>query len=349
MVRPVPPGGLTYHAGRREDIPPPLLTSQVTARECQNLLNLSLAKQPMSCVLEKVVCPREEMASYETLWAMEKVTLKAISDLFRQRPGLPSQLLRSLASTELFLESLHQEVCSYLARLCGFMVCVNGTFQYPRRLQDARYPIQLFYYRGYIGLAETRCVSVVGARKATPAGIKRAERLSRELAEAGFTIVSGLATGIDTAAMKAAIASKNGHTIGVIGTPLNEVYPKENAELQEEVAANHLLVSQVPFFRYARQSFPTKKYYFPERNETMAALSEATVIVEASDTSGSLTQARAALQQGRKLFILNSCFENPKITWPEYYEARGAVRVRETADIVNALGKSDGGSELAET
>ena len=153
--------------------------------------------------------------------------------------------------------------------------------------------------------------------------MKRADRLSREVVEAGFTIVSGLAAGIDTAAHRASLATKKGHTIGVIGTPLNEVYPKENLDLQECVAADHLLISQVPFYRYAHQPFKTKSYYFPERNETMAALSEATIIVEASDTSGSLTQARAALQQGRKLFILNSCFENRPITWPTTFAARG--------------------------
>ena len=91
--------------------------------------------------------------------------------------------------------------------------------------------------------------------------------------------------------------------------------------------------------RYSHQPFATKPDYFPERNETMAAMSEATVIVEASDTSGSLTQARECLRQGRKLFILNSCFENPDITWPATYEKRGAVRVQKTADILEVLGK----------
>ena len=138
--------------------------------------------------------------------------------------------------------------------------------------------------------------------------------------------------------MKAAMETEGGRTIGVIGTPINENYPKSNKQLQECVAQEHLLVSQVPFYHYAHEPFTHKKRYFPERNETMSALSEATIIVEASDTSGSLTQARACLQQGRKLFILNSCFENREISWPSTYEKRGAIRIRELDDILEALG-----------
>src|SRR5690606_30700269 len=96
-------------------------------------------------------------------------------------------------------------------------------------------------------------------------------------------------------------------TVGVIGTPVNQSYPKENADLQEHVAREYLLVSQEPFYRYSIEPFPAKRRYFPERTETMAALTQATIIVEASETSGTLTQARAALRHGRKQFILNSC------------------------------------------
>lgn len=86
--------------------------------------------------------------------------------------------------------------------------------------------------------------------------------------------------------------------VGVIGTPISESYPKENSELQEEVARCHLLLSQVPFYRYSKQPFATKKFYFPARNVTMAAFSEATVIVEASDTSGSLAGPRVHSRAG---------------------------------------------------
>ena len=294
----------------------------------------------MNTLLKHAVSLREEMNSYETLWGMRDATQKTIAELFQQHPGLPSGVLDRLKGTDLFLDELYDSVRSFLDSLTGFSVSVYGAFQYPSMLRSAQYPLELFYYRGQIEVAESRCVSVVGARKVSDLGAKRASRLSRELVEAGFTIVSGLAQGVDTHAMKSAIAA-GGRTIGVIGTPINQVYPKENAELQEQVAKEFLLISQVPFYRYQHQPFKTKRFYFPQRNETMAALSEATIIVEASDTSGSLTQARAALQQGRKLFILNSCFENPDIKWPHTYEERGAIRVRTTDDVLSHLGNEE--------
>jgi len=94
----------------------------------------------------------------------------------------------------------------------------------------------------------------------------------------------------------------------------------------------------VPVLRYRNQTVPHNRFFFPERNVTMSALTEATVIVEAGETSGTLTQARAALYQGRKLFVLNSCFERMDITWPAYFERRGAIRVRESEDIWKTLG-----------
>ncbi|EFK6515218.1 DNA-processing protein DprA, partial [Escherichia coli] len=92
-------------------------------------------------------------------------------------------------------------------------------------------------------------------------------------------------------------------------------------------------ISQVPFHRYLEQDYRSNRIFFPERNVTMSALTEATIIIEASETSGTLTQARAALAQGRKLFILESCFRNPSITWPARFEAQGAIRVRNYEDI----------------
>jgi len=156
------------------------------------------------------------------------------------------------------------------------------------------------------------------------------------LVERNFTVVSGLAEGIDIAAHTSAIES-GGRTIAVIGTPLGLYYPKGHRAVQDRIASEHLLISQVPVLRYERQAVPQNKLFFPERNVTMSALTEGTVIVEAGETSGTLTQARAALHQGRKLFILESCFHRSDITWPKRFEERGAVRVRSTDDIWSAL------------
>ena len=151
-----------------------------------------------------------------------------------------------------------------------------------------------------------------------------------------FTIFSGLASGIDTIAHKTALKCK-GKTVAVLGTPLSHTYPKENIELQNLIASKHLLISQVPFVKYGESRHTFNRFYFPERNKTMSALSEATVIVEAGETSGTLTQAKAALKQGRKLFILNNCFENKSLSWPHKFEDKGAIRVHHTNDILRAL------------
>jgi DNA processing protein len=146
-----------------------------------------------------------------------------------------------------------------------------------------------------------------------------------------------LAEGVDTAAHTAAL-EHGGHTIAVVGTQLGHIYPKSNVALQERIATDHLLISQVPLLRYEQQHVPQNRLFFPERNITMSALIEGTIIVEAGETSGTLIQARAAMHQGRKLFILESCFEWTDIIWPQKFLKEGAVRVRSSDDIWPALG-----------
>ena len=145
-------------------------------------------------------------------------------------------------------------------------------------------------------------------------------------------MVSGLAKGIDRVAHTTAI-EQGGKTIAVLGTPLNRVYPKENTDLQRWLGDEFLLISQVPVLKYMLAKNPrVNSYFFPERNVTMSALTIGTVIVEAGETSGTLYQARAAMQQGRKLFILDSCFRRG-LTWPNKFAEQGAVRVRDYDDI----------------
>ena len=204
-------------------------------------------------------------------------------------------------------------------------------------MRDATEPIEMLYFLGSWELAEApRRVAVVGTRQATPEGVARTRKLVRALVEHDFTIVSGLAQGVDTIAHQTAIEA-GGRTIAVLGTPISEVYPKENKDLQRRMAEEFLVVSQVPVLRYRAQGPNGNKLFFPERNKTMSALTEATIIVEASETSGTLIQAKAALDQGRKLFILDSNFGNASITWPAKFERLGAIRVREFEDIRREL------------
>lgn len=283
---------------------------------------------------ESVISPLRELGAYEYLFAEKQHTFKSLADLFRDNPGsLPSDFVEPNLAYEFGMRVRD------LMKQTGVDdtgVRIHGAGEYPAKLRHAKHPMELLYYRGTWELSEMKSVAIVGARKASEEGVKRARQLSNGLSEMGFAIVSGLAHGIDVAAHVAAI--ENGKpTIAVIGTPLSESYPKENADIQEYLARAHLVISQVPFLAYRQWPFNRKRSLFPERNATMSAISDATVIVEASDTSGTLTQARAAFQQGRKLFILNSCFENRDISWPAKFEKKGAIRVKTLNDIAEVL------------
>ncbi|MBN9289522.1 MAG: DNA processing protein DprA [Gammaproteobacteria bacterium 39-13] len=275
-----------------------------------------------------------EAVAYEALWDKKDTTFKRIAELFGSHPeSLPSQLI---STNE--IKSYEQEFDNIIKKynVPTFGIILHNVDEFPQKLRDAKYPVELFYFRGYWDLVESKCISVVGTRHPTPEGIKRAKKLVKHLVEDGFTIVSGLATGIDTVAHETAI-ELGGKTIAVIGTPLSHNYPKENVKLQDEIAENHLLISQVPFCKYEHQPININRLFFPERNITMSALSLGSIIVEAGETSGTLIQARAALSQNRKLFILENNFLNEKLTWPQKYLKKGAIRVKDYEEIKASL------------
>ena len=274
------------------------------------------------------------MGAYEALWSESQASFKRIADRFRANPGaVPSDFVQRAVA-----EKIADQVLKILrsALIGRFGVAVHGAAEYPEELRKAEHPVELLYYQGWWDLVNSPSVAVVGTRKPTPEGEARAKKLVKHLVEDNFTIISGIAAGIDTIAHQTAIES-GGLTIGVIGTPLSSAYPPANIELQHLIAKEFLLLSQVPVLRYAMQTPYHNKFFFPARNVTMAALSQATVIIEAGETSGTLTQARAALHQGKKLFILDSCFQNKDLTWPARFEAQGAIRVRNYEDIQEHL------------
>lgn len=284
------------------------------------------------------ISPRLEMFAYESLWKGEGAWFKSVANLFRENHGaVPSDLVPK-SEIDAAAAELRELLGSQLATIG---IRVNGAGEYPSKLRDADHPIEVLYFRGHWELVETPCVAIVGSRNPSDEGVHLTRRIANALVREDFTIVSGLAKGIDSAAHREAIAA-NGRTIAVVGTPLNSVYPKENADLQEEIANKHLLISQVPFLRYRNQHYKANSYFFPARNVTMSALTQATVIVEAGNTSGTLVQARAALAQGRKLFILESCFRNSELTWPQRFEAQGAIRVQNVTQILRELNLTKG-------
>lgn len=187
------------------------------------------------------------------------------------------------------------------------------------------------YYAGDASLLDKPSVAIVGAREVSDAGKSRAYKLARELSEAGIVVVSGLAKGVDTAAHYGAIQNA-GRTISVIGTPLTKAYPAENKSLQEEIYTNHLLLS--PF----APGDAVFRSNFPKRNRVMALISDATVIVEASDTSGSLHQAAECVRSDRWLFIMKTVADDPTLSWPKKFIGQPKVAVLTgTQDVLDRL------------
>lgn len=191
----------------------------------------------------------------------------------------------------------------------------------------------LLHYAGDLTVLDSPCVSIVGTREVSEEGFKRAHRLARELAKADVTVVSGLAKGVDTAALTGALKN-GGRVMAVIGTPLAKAYPAQNAALQEQIWQEHLLLS--PF----GEGEAVFRSNFPKRNRVMAALSDATVIVEASDTSGTLHQAAECQRLGRWLFIMKSVVEDPNLSWPQKFIDKPMVKVLEnTSELLNCIRK----------
>jgi DNA processing protein len=281
------------------------------------------------------IVPFREIVAYEALWADRSTSFKSLANMFAQRPGArPSDFVEEYKITELY--PTIQQLLLNGKQAFHTNLLINGTFDYPKRLLDAKEPVELLYYTGNLDYLQARCIAIVGTRNPSSKGIATVIELTKQLVADDFTIVSGLAMGIDTHAHIAALAA-GGRIIAVIGTPLNRVYPEENAKLQDLIAREHLLISQVPFFRYTQQTFVGNKLFFPERNKTMSALSEATLIIEAGETSGTLIQARAALDQKRKLLIWEDCFLNKEITWPKRFVEKGAIRIGSYEAIKRAL------------
>lgn len=197
-------------------------------------------------------------------------------------------------------------------------------------LLQQRFMPKALWLRGDESLLSAPTVAIIGSRDCSPEGIKRAQQLARDLAKAGVVVVSGLAKGIDTAAHKAAIDA-GGRTIAVIGTGMDRAYPAENKALQELIATKHLLVSQFAEGSVVRQS------NFPARNRTMALVAKCTVVIEAGDSSGTLSQAAETQRLGRKLFIAKSVLSTPGLSWPARFLQSGAVLLEDVRQVLESL------------
>ncbi len=198
--------------------------------------------------------------------------------------------------------------------------------EYPANLRMIHQHPPVLFTRGIAEQRDATSVAIVGTRLPTPRGLGQARQLATGLAARGIPIVSGLASGIDTAAHAATLAA-GARTVAVIGTGLDRTYPPPNAALQEEIAAKGLLISQ-----FLPGSPPTKAS-FPMRNAVMSGYTLATVVVEAGERSGSRIQARLALQHGRHVFLMRTLLEHD---WARDYAHRPGVTIVDTAADVFA-------------
>jgi DNA processing protein len=201
--------------------------------------------------------------------------------------------------------------------------------EYPANLRQVADRPPFLFYRGTLERVDARAVAVVGTRRPSPIGLARAARMAAGLVDEEVTVVSGLARGIDTAAHRAALTA-GGRTIAVLGTGITHCYPAENADLAEAVVANGALVSQFwPSASPARHTFPL-------RNAVTSGISQGTVVVEASATSGAKLQARLALQQRKHVWLLRSLVAAEP--WARtYVERRGALPVTDVSDVTGQL------------
>ena len=208
------------------------------------------------------------------------------------------------------------------------LVTVLDRAEYPSNLRVIPSPPPFLFCRGELRRDDARSVAVVGTRQASDEGRRRARQLAEKLTAQGVTVISGLARGIDTEAHTATL-NAGGRTIAVVGTGILHTYPKENAELADRIAQSGAVVSQ--FWPDA----PPTRASFPMRNAVMSGISQGTAVIEASSTSGAKMQARIALEQGKRAFLMASLVTREE--WARRYLQRGAIEVHEVENILHWL------------
>jgi len=202
--------------------------------------------------------------------------------------------------------------------------------RYPPRLKAIHDPPSLLYVTGELTEADAHAVAIVGARRITPAGRLVTERLSRDLAAAGFTIVSGMARGADAAAHRGALAA-GGRTIAVMGCGIDRTYPPEHGDLRQAIERHGAVISEFPL-----GAFP-HAHHFPRRNRLISGLSLGVVVTEAKLESGSLITARAAAEQGREVFAVPGPIHSDTSRGPNGLIKQGAKLVEGAEDVIEEV------------
>lgn len=241
--------------------------------------------------------------------------------------GLSASVARSIEAGSAMDDAIEQQ---RLLRASGTELVTMMDDRYPEGLRTIFDPPLMLYVRGNVELLQGPGVAVVGTRRPSPYGVMVAEKFSRELAEAGLVVMSGMARGIDTAAHKAALAVK-GKTLAVLGCGADVVYPAENRQLAAQIARDGLIVSEYPL------RTPAYPQNFPVRNRIVSALSSGVMIVEGAQYSGSAITARLAMDQGREVFAVPGNVTSKQSWGPNLLIRQGARLVQEPGDVLMDL------------
>jgi len=254
--------------------------------------------------------------------------LSAPARELRSVSGIGEEMASQIAAWEQHIDLAEEQrrIAEY-----GISLLTLDDPAYPASLRQIHDPPFLLFLKGTITPADEAAIAVVGSRRATHYGREQAKRLSFQLARAGFTIVSGLARGIDTAAHEAAVAA-GGRTIAVLGSGIGNVYPPENRALADRIAENGAILSEFPVL------YVPDKQSFPLRNRIVAGISRGLLVVEAPAWSGALITANQALEQGRSVFAVPGPIDRPTSEGCHRLIQQGATLVCSADDILSELG-----------
>lgn len=250
--------------------------------------------------------------------------LKARASQIEQVEGFGSELASTVANWE-----NHADLSRELRRIKeeGLTLLTPEDDLYPKLLREIHDPPQILYVRGKLTSRDQHGIAIVGSRRTTQYGLSSSKKLAFQLAYAGYSVISGLARGIDTAAHEGALASK-GRTIAVIGAGHAKLYPPENAALAERIASQGAVISEYPV------DFPPDKTTFPQRNRIVSGWSMGTIVVEAALKSGALITATQAMEQGRTVFAVPGNIDRPSSHGCNRLIQQGAKLIQDGADVL---------------
>jgi DNA processing protein len=280
-------------------------------------------------VIELALIPGLGILTQNRIWR----ALNKISDLFSKDAkelellGVPPEAypaIRSRGYRETAAEIYEwaiREGCQFLMR---------GSEGFPDLLEEIYDPPLILYARGNLDILRKPCIAIVGTRKPTIYGLQMAQGIAGDLGGRGITVVSGLARGIDAAAHRGCIESK-GTTVAVLGCGIDVVYPRDHRQLTQKILQNGLLLSEFP------PGTSPAPQNFPIRNRIISGIALGTMIIEASEYSGSLITARLAMEQNREIFALPGNLTSPQSFGPNYLIKQGAKLVQTWRDVVEEL------------